>query len=68
MVNVFGNREVGTQGHPGHTGPPGSPCAQGPKVGKGDPGKNRFDAFLQMYTESSVGWISKRRSRLFITY
>ena len=50
MVNVFGDREVGSigaQGTPGHTAPPGLPGAQGPKGGKGDPGKSEFDAFCK---------------------
>ena len=47
MVNVFGDRGVGSigaQGPPGHTGPSGPPGAHGSKGGKGDPGKSGFDA------------------------
>ena len=46
MVNVFGDREVGSigaQGPPGHT----ASGAQDPKGGKSDPGKSGFDAFCK---------------------
>ena len=47
MVNMFGDREVGSiglqgpVGPMGHTGPPGLPGTHG------DPGKSRFDAFCK---------------------
>ena len=67
MVNLIGEREVGSRGAqepPGHTGPPDSPGAHGPKGGKGDPGKSGFDAFCKLVPNLAF---SKRRSRLFFT-
>ena len=50
MVDVFGDRGVGSigaQGPPGHTGSPGPPCAHGSKGGKGDIDNSGFDAFCK---------------------
>ena len=69
MVNVFGEREVGSigaQGPPGHTGPPGSPGAQGPKGGKGDPGKSGFDAFCKWVPNLALDGFRKEEVGCFL--
>ena len=69
MVNVFGDREIGSigaQGPPGHAGPPGPSDAHGSKGGKGDPDKSGFDALCKWMPDLALDGFRKEEVDCFL--